>query len=262
MTMIEHLLLLQFGWRDGVDILVIAIVIYSVLSLIRRTRALPMAIGLVALAAAYFTAQAVGLLTVEALAAQIFFYLPFAVVVLFQHEIRRALASLGQNRMFAFLSPNSFSTRIDEIVTASVDLSNLRFGALIAVERVEDLRLYTESGKELEALLSRELLINIFTPNTPLHDGAVIVRRDRIVAAACFLPLTSRDDLPSVYGTRHRAALGLSEETDAVVIVISEENGSIAVASEGRLHENLSATDFRTLLDRVLVSSTAGREGA
>ena len=249
MSVLERLQALQLGWRDAVDILLVSFVLYNILVLIRGTRAMQMAIGLLLIASTYFVASALDLLALQALSQQILFYLPFAIIVLFQHEIRRALASFGKNPLISFISPPARSSHLSEIVEASVQLAKRRIGALIVLERTQNLRAFVETGRSLDAIVSSELLQNIFLPNTPLHDGAVIVQGDRIAAAGTFLPLSSNADIAAGYGTRHRAAVGMTEETDALVIVISEENGSIALAIEGVLHENLDAAAIERLLE-------------
>ncbi len=239
MTFFDRLLSIQFSWRDAVDIAVVAVIIYYILTLIRGTRAMQISIGLTLLASTFFVARAFDLPALEVISREILFYLPFAVIVLFQHEIRRALAGMGGNPLAAFFRRRRSHIPYDEILDACEILSARRFGALIAVEGAQTLRMYEETAKPLDALLTTELLVTIFTPGGPLHDGAVIVRANRIVAAGALLPLTIVADPKLAHGTRHRAALGLSEESDALVIIISEENGSIAAASEGTLHENL-----------------------
>ena len=248
MTFYERLQALQFGWRDAFDIVIVAFLIYNILMLIRGTRAMQMAIGLSMIASAYFVARAFDLLALEALSRQILFYLPFAIIVLFQHEIRRGLASFGKNPLIAFFTPRMEDTHLDEIVRAATELAKRKVGALIAIERMQSLRAYTEGAKPLDAVVSADLLQNVFAPNTPLHDGAAIIQGDRIGFAGAFLPLSSTSDIPPEYGTRHRAALGLSEETDAMVVVISEENGAIAVALDGTLHENLDTRRLESLI--------------
>lgn len=253
MTVFERFQALQFGWRDGVDILLVAFILYNILTLIRGTRAMQMAIGLLFIASTYFIASAFDLLALQSLSQQILFYLPFAIIVLFQHEIRRALASFGQNPLISFISPQPRSSHLTEIVEAAVQMARRKIGALIVLERTQSLRAFVETGKTLDAIVSSELLQNIFLPNTPLHDGAVIIQGDRLAAAGTFLPLSSNANLSNDFGTRHRAAVGMSEETDACVIVISEENGSIAVALEGVLHVNMDAAS----LERFLRSHTS-----
>ena len=245
MSALDRFQALQFGWRDVLDIIIVGFVIYNVLLLIRGTRAMQMTVGLLAIGAAYFVSRAFDLLALEAVSREVLFYLPFAIIVLFQHEIRRALASFGRNPLVSFLSHAPSTTHLDEIVKACSNLASHRIGALVAIEGTQSLRTYSESGKALDALVSSELLQNIFIPNTPLHDGAVIIQADRIVAAGAFLPLSSNADISRDFGTRHRAAIGLSEETDAFVIVISEETGAIGVAVEGVLHEDLGGPALR-----------------
>jgi diadenylate cyclase len=239
LTFFDRLLSIQFSWRDAVDIVVVTVIIYYILTLIRGTRAMQISIGLTLLASTFFVARAFDLPALEVISRQILFYLPFAVIVLFQHEIRRALANMGGNPLMTFFRRRGTRIPYDEILHACEILSARRFGALIAVEGAQTLRMYEEAAKPLDALLTTELLVTIFTPGGPLHDGAVIVRGNRVVAAGALLPLTIAANPKLGHGTRHRAALGLSEESDALVIVLSEENGSIAAASEGTLHENL-----------------------
>lgn len=245
---------LQFGWRDAIDVVAVAVIIYYILKLIRGTRGMQMAFGLFLLGAAYLLARALDLVALERLARDIFFYLPFAMVVLFQNEIRAALANVGRNPLAAMFGMKRHRPDLEAVVDASVQLARRRVGALIVLERTQSLRMYVESGKQIDSLISAELLVNIFTPNTPLHDGAVVIQAERIAAAAVFLPLSASMDVPAEYGTRHRAALGVSEETDAVVVIISEENGSIAIAREGRLSFDLSRERLLEILDQSVLS--------
>ena len=247
-ALLERLAALEFGWRDAIDIITVAFIIYQILRLIRGTRAMQMAVGLTLLAGAYFMSRVLDLLALETLSREIFFYLPFAVIVLFQHEIRRALAAFGRSPLDALISGRGDDLDVDLIADTAGDLARNRVGALIVIERTQNLRLYVESGKQLQALVSREILLNIFTPNTPLHDGAVIVEGNRIAAAGVFLPLADGADLSTRYGTRHRAAIGMSEETDALVIVVSEQTGSIGVALDGRLFESLDVGALKNML--------------
>ncbi len=238
MNFVDRLLSLQFTWRDAIDVLLVAVIIYGILNLIRGTRAMQISIGLMLLASTFFIARAFGLTALEVIAREILFYLPFAVIVLFQHEIRRALARVGGNPLLAIFRRRA-GVPFPAILDACGTLASKRIGALMAIEGAQTLRNYEEEAKPLDALVTADLLVSIFTPGGPLHDGAVIVRGSRIVAAGAFLPLTTAADPKLAHGTRHRAALGLSEESDALLIVISEENGSIAAASEGQLYENL-----------------------
>jgi diadenylate cyclase len=248
MNIFDRLLSLQFTWRDAIDVLLVALVIYGILNLIRGTRAMQISIGLLLLASTFFIAREFELSALEVISREILFYLPFAVIVLFQHEIRRALARMGSNPLLALFRRRNGGVPFDPILDACEILSSKRIGALIAIEGGQTLRVYEEGAKPLDALVTVELLVSIFTPGGPLHDGAVIVRGSRIIAAGAFLPLTTAADPKLAHGTRHRAALGLSEESDALLIVISEENGSIAAANEGVLHENLDRKMLRQLM--------------
>ena len=250
MTIFDRLFSLEFTWRDAADILIVAFIIYYILALIRGTRAMQISIGLMLLASTFFIARAFDLPALEAISRQILFYLPFAVIILFQQEIRRGLARMGGNPFLPFLRRNG-GIPYDAIANACDVLSSKKVGALIAVEGRQTLRMYEDGAKPIDALLTTELLVAIFTPGGPLHDGAVIVRANRVVAANAFLPLTTTPDPKLAHGTRHRAALGVSEESDALVIIVSEENGSIAVAREGALYENLTHAELRkTMIDR------------
>ena len=249
-SIFEKLQLLQFGWRDAIDVLLVALVIYNILTLIRGTRAMQMSIGILLVAVAYFVSQFFDLIALETLFRALLFYAPFAFVVLFQNEIRRALANFGRNPLGAFVG--SKRAWLDNVTEAAHRLSQQRTGALIVLERDQSLRVWVESGKQLDATISTELLMNLFVPNTPLHDGAVIIRADRIAAAGVFLPLSTNAEIAPNYGTRHRAAIGLTEETDAVVVIVSEENGSIAVAREGELIENLDRERLLSTIERSL----------
>ncbi len=249
MNWYDRLLSLQFRWRDAVDIIVVAFILYNILALIRGTRAMQVSIGLAVLASTFFVARAFDLPALEAISREILFYLPFAIIVLFQHEIRRALARMGSNPLLAFFTRGGSGTHFEPVVRAVEILSEKHFGALLAIERTQSLRMYAEAAKPIDAIVSAELLVSIFTPGGPLHDGAVIIRGNRVIAAGAFLPLTASPDPKLAHGTRHRAALGLSEDSDAMVIVVSEENGSIAVAREGTLRENLDAQTLTRLME-------------
>ena len=248
MNWYDRLLSLQFTWRDAIDVTIVAFVIYSILALIRGTRAMQVSIGLVVLGSSFFVARAFDLPALEAISREILFYLPFAVIVLFQAEIRRALARMASNPLLSLVASVTTPVPFEAIAGATAVLSTHRIGALIAIERAQSLRMYTESAKPVDAVVSEELLISIFVPDGPLHDGAAIIRGNRIVAAGAFLPLTTSADPKLAHGTRHRAALGLSEDSDALVLVISEENGSIAAATEGVLHENLDREQLLQLM--------------
>ncbi len=235
----DRLLTLQFTWRDLIDVLVVALIIYGILALIRGTRAMQITIGLMLLGSSFFVARAFDLPALEAISRETLFYLPFAVIVLFQHEIRRGLARMGGNPIMALLHHRSDELDIAAIVNACEVLSSRHIGALIVVEGAQTLRAYEEGAKPLDAALSADLLVSIFIPGSPLHDGAALVRSNRVVAAGVFLPLTATPVPQLAHGTRHRAAIGATEESDATIIVVSEENGSIGLAREGQLIEQL-----------------------
>jgi len=239
MNVFDRLLSLNLTWRDAVDIIVVAVIIYYILVLIRGTRAMQITIGLMIIAAIVFVARILDLPALEAISARLLFYLPFAIIVVFQQEIRRALAMMAANPLAALFQTRPGLIPFDAILDACEILSAKRLGALIVIEGTHSLRLFEEGGKPVDAWVTAEMLVSIFTTGGPLHDGAVIVRGNRIAAANAFLPLTTTPDPTLAHGTRHRAAIGLSEESDALVIVISEENGSMAVASEGALQEHL-----------------------
>lgn len=248
----ERLQGLQFGWRDAIDIVMVAVILYAFLRLLRGTRGMQMAIGIVSLAIAYFVARWLSLTALETLFREVLFYAPFALIVLFQQEIRGGLSSVARSRPLRILRSRAPEIDLGILTDAVADIARRRWGALIAVERTQSLDAFANTGKSIDAALSTELLVNIFTPGAPLHDGAVIVRNDRIAAAAVLLPLSASEDVVTKRGTRHRAALGMSEETDAVVIVISEENQSIAVAVEGRMFERLTIPTLLQILEREL----------
>jgi diadenylate cyclase len=192
-----------------------------------------------------------GLVTLNWLLTNVINYLVLIIIILFQHDIRRALTQVGRN---PFLAQGNVEapTIIEEIVMACVLMANRRTGALLAIERRTGLNNYLEIGVNLDAEISKELLQSIFSPRTPLHDGAVIIQHGRVAAAGCFLPLTMNEDIPQTLGTRHRAALGLTEETDAVVIVVSEETGTISLVVEGEITHNLDAKALRSELRSLL----------
>lgn len=241
-------------WRDAVDLAIVAILIYNALLLIRGTRAVQVLAGLAVVGATYYLARSLELRTLMRILEVVLTFLPFAMVVLFQQEIRRALAAFGRNPLWGLRAQQETERGFDEIVLAANALAARRTGALIIIERLEGLRTYVENGIRIDAQLSFDLLVNIFTPDTPLHDGAVIVQRGRIAAAACFLPLTASPELSKRYGTRHRAAVGVTEETDALAVVVSEETGTISVAFGGELVTDLDAKGLRQQLYRRLIT--------
>jgi len=241
------------GWWDLLDILVVSFLIYEILQLIRGTRAVQMALGGGLLVALFYGSRWSHLETVNWLVRNLVGYIAFAAIVLFQSDIRRALAHLGRAPFFRyFAKPESAEESIEELVVAAGLLSSQRVGAIIALERQIGLRNYIEGGIPLDAVLTYDLLVSIFLPSSPLHDGAVIVQNDRVAAAACFLPLTVNPKLGKELGSRHRAAIGLTEENDSVAIVVSEESGTISIAADGQIDRGLDAEELRRRL-RALV---------
>jgi diadenylate cyclase len=236
-------------WWDLVDIVVVSILIYEVLKLIRGTRAVQMTLGGGVLIALFYGSRWAHLETTNWLIRNMVGYIVFAVIVLFQSDIRRALAHLGRAPFFRyFAKPESAEESIEELAMAVGMLSSQRIGAIVAIERQIGLRNYIEGGIPLDAILTYDLLLAIFQPTSPLHDGAVIVQEDRVAAAACFLPLTVNPRLAKDLGSRHRAAIGLTEENDSVAIVVSEETGGIAVVSDGQIERGLSVEALRERL--------------
>jgi diadenylate cyclase len=212
-----------------------------------------MAIGSVMVILLLYLSQAFPLRTMGWLIRNVLAYLPFAAIVLFQSDIRRALSGIGRAPFFRYLGRSARMTEtIEEVITASGMLAKARVGAIIVLEREIGLRNYVESGIPVDAALSYDLLTTIFQPLTPLHDGAVIISEDRIAAAACFLPLSVSTRLDRELGTRHRAAIGLTEESDAVAVVISEERGEMSLARNGRIERGLTAEELRQQLEAAL----------
>jgi diadenylate cyclase len=241
-------------WSDLLDVLVVTVLFYNLLQLIRGTRAVQMLTGIFLVAGAYYLSRLLRLRALETIIESVLIFLPFAVIVLFQQEIRRALANFGRNPLLRFGARPKVEAAFSDVALAASTLASRRTGALIVFERREGLRNYVENGIPIDAVVSFDLLLNLFTPDTPLHDGAVVIQGDRIAAAACFLPLTSNPELSKEVGSRHRAALGISEETDAVAVVVSEETGRIALAVGGRLETDLDARSLRARLFHHLVA--------
>jgi diadenylate cyclase len=241
------------GWRDLVDIALVSLLIYEVLTLIRGTRAVQMAVGAGLTVALFYLSQVTGLETLNWLIRNMIGYLVFAAIVIFQSDIRRALAHLGRAPFFRYLAKGeTVDETVEEIAVAGQMLSSQRTGAIICVERQIGLRNYVEGGIPLDAQISYDLLVTIFQDGSPLHDGAVIIQENRISAAACFLPLTVNPRLSKDLGTRHRAAIGLTEENDALAIVVSEETGWISLVLEGHLERNLTPDELRVRLRQLL----------
>jgi diadenylate cyclase len=235
-----------FGWWDLLDIAIVSVLLYEFLKLIRGTRAVQMGVGTLIIVGLFYVSRLAPLQTVNWLIRNILLYVAFAAIVIFQSDIRRALAHFGQAPFFRyFYRQEAAQETIEEIVVAATMLSTQRVGAIIAIERDIGLRNYIESGIPLDAILTYDLLVTIFHPGSALHDGAVILQEDRVAAAACFLPLTVNPRVSRELGTRHRAAIGLTEEGDAVAVVVSEETGQISLAIDGRIQRGLTPDDLR-----------------
>lgn len=236
---------------DSIDIAIVVVAVYWVCALLRGTRAVQVVGGILALAGLRLLADAVQLTTTLWILDTFLGYGVFIIIVLFAPEIRRALARVGRGVFFGRAGQADFF-HLEEIVRAAQQMGERRIGALIVIERENRLEELVEIGVAIDATLSEELLNSIFQPSSPLHDGGVIVHRGRVTYAGCILPLTLRSDLPPELGTRHRAALGLTEETDAVVVVVSEERGSFSLASAGELTMELDPPRLRERLRDVL----------
>ena len=248
-------ILYQLRWQDILDILLVAVILYWLLLLIKGTKAAQILIGLVVLFFAFLFSGYIGLYTMDWLIQSFWAQIVLVLVILFQPEIRRALAQMGEARFLPSFASAQELKSLEEIVRATIALSNRKIGGLIVIERETSLRDFIEIGTPLDAKVSHELLLSIFHPTSPIHDGAVIIRGNRVVAAGCFLPLSLSAELSKAVGTRHRAGVGLSEETDAVVIIISEETGSIATAVGGTLEKNVDMGSLRDFLTEMFTSS-------
>lgn len=236
------------GWKDLVEIALVAAVFYRILLLLVGTRAIQMLLGLLLLVAVYFAARLLDFRLLQYLLANLFQFGAIAALVVFQPELRSALAHLGQNRITRLFNRLEETQVAEEIALAAEELSRGKVGAIIAIEQEVKLGEYMETGTPLNARVSAALLQTLFTPYSPLHDGAVVVRGDQVIAAAVILPLTQFPVADRSLGTRHRAALGLSEETDALVVVVSEETSQISLAFGGTLERGLDAESLTRLL--------------
>ncbi len=237
-----------FRWQDAVDIFIVAYVLYKLFQLFKGTRALQMLLGLTILVMSSFIFKWAKFYTISWLLNNLWAYLALGVLIIFQPEIRRALAHVGQNPLFYTLNPEAEAKTIEELVKASTTMASRKIGALILIERENNTEGLIEMGTILDSKLTKEILLSIFLPYSPIHDGAVIVRKNRVKAAGCFLPLTLNLNLSKELGTRHRAAVGITEETDAVVVVVSEETGTISVVIGGKITRDLDAQALRRVL--------------
>lgn len=235
----------------ALDVILVALLIYQVLVMIRGTRAVPMLVGLVVVSLAFYFARIGELTTLNWVVSHVLPYVVFALIVVFQSEIRHVLADLGRRLTFLRTTAND-TDAYDDIVLAANLFSQHQTGALIVIEREIGLRTHIESGVPLDARLSYDLLATIFRPSAPLHDGAVIIQKDRVAAAACFLPLSMNPLLSTQLGTRHRAGIGITEETDAIAVICSEETGAISIAVGGKIDRDLTVDQLRQRLSTEL----------
>ena len=246
-------------WWDLLDIAIVSVIVYELLKLIRGTRAVQMAIGIAVVVGLFYMSLGLQLETLNWLIRNIVGYVVFAAIVLMQADIRRALVHLGRAPIFRrFERVTSDDETIEELVVATGLLAAKHTGAIIVVERRIGLRNFIESGIPLDAQLTYDLLVSIFQPTSPLHDGAVIVQGDRVAAAACFLPLTVKPRLSRDLGSRHRAALGVTEENDSVAIVVSEETGGISLVLDGAIERNLDVERLRARLGSLVTLRRPG----
>jgi len=259
---LEQLQFFRPGWTDLLEILIVAFLLYRILLVLQRTRAMQIMLGVVALAFLYGLSRLLDLILIRTLLETTFQYGAIAALIVFQPELRVALARLGQSRMVRAFTRLEGSRVADEIVEAVERLSRSRHGAIIAIEQEVGLGEYAETGSAIDARVTAEILTTIFTPYSPLHDGAVLVSGDRIRSAGAILPLTQTTVKDRSLGTRHRAALGLCEETDAIVVVVSEETSQVSVAIGGRLQRDVSAERLRGILEGVRPSPDATLAGA
>src|SRR5512142_3227585 len=244
----------HYRWfNDTVDIALVYYLFYRLLLLIKGTRAFQMLIGIGIILLVLIASQSLEFYTLDWLIHSFWSQIVIAMVVLFQPEIRRTLAQVGERRLFKSMSQAEGSKFIEETVKAAVSMANKRIGALIVLERDTDLSTIVEMGTELDARVTKELLVSIFLPYSPIHDGAAIIRGGRIVAAGCFLPLTLSSNISKALGTRHRAAVGLTEEADAIVVVVSEETGEISVVQNGAVEHNADANALRKTLSDIFL---------
>lgn len=254
----------KIGYWALVDIGIIAIIIYQLLLLIRGTRAMQMVLGiLMTVGFAFFISQIYPLTTLKWLMDKFYSSIIIIIVILFQEDIRRMLSRMGKKTVFPTQEQVSSKQMLDEIARACAALSSKKIGALIIIERNILLTRYVDVGILIDAKVSKELLLAIFHPTAPIHDGAIVIQQGRIAAAGCFLPLTRDEDVDPNFGTRHRAAIGISEETDAISVVVSEETSSISIAVDGIVVRKSDAKDLRKSLTQLLNTETAdGNETA
>ncbi len=252
----------QFGFWATVDIVIIAFIIYHILLLIRGTRAAQMLTGILIVVAAFLLSSIVPLTTLNWVMNKFYSSFIIIIIILFQDDIRHVLSRMGKKSFIPGTDNLSSGQILDEITRAAASLATKRIGALIVLERNIILSRYVEVGTLLDARVSKELLVSIFHPSSPVHDGAAIIQRGRISAAGCFLPLTRDENLDPNWGTRHRAAIGISQETDAIVVLVSEEGASISLVVEGRVSRKMDPKDLRRSLNDLLAEQAEAESNA
>lgn len=244
----------QLRWQDGVDIGIITFLIYRLLQMLRGSRAMQMIVGLAVVLAAYVLSRALGLFTLNWILDNFLGSIILVTIVIFQSDIRRALTQVGTAPLFG--SAERMVQRredvIDEVAQAAVALAGKRVGGLIVLEREVGLNEYMEIGTRLDARVSRELVESVFLPHSPIHDGALVIQKGRVTAVRCLLPLSTNPNLKKTWGTRHRAAIGVTEETDAVAIVISEQEGTVALVVGGNVTESIEGARLRGALRELI----------
>ena len=248
-------LLKHISITNIIDILIVSYILYKLFMLIKQTRAETLLKGLLIIIVIMKVSQFAGLITLYKIIDSTIKVGFIALIILFQPELRRALEHLGRNGLFSKnleVTEEEMDKIISQIVAAAVNLSSSKTGALIVIEQKTGLKDYIETGVKIDAIVSSQLLENIFVVNTPLHDGAVIIRNDRIESAGCFLPLTENNNISKQLGTRHRAAIGVSENSDALVVVVSEETGNISLAVNGKLTRNYNGERLKDILVRIM----------
>ena len=239
-------------WTDALDIGLMAFIVYRTLIIMRGTRAIQSLAGLGVLVLLYALAAKLGLLTIHFMLEKFFVYLVLAVVILFQQDIRKGLARAGGQLWLGSSRSSLELSTVEELVRVSFAMAARRMGALIAIERTASLDDYVEPASAIDGIVSNDLLLSVFHPTSPLHDGAVVIQKGRVSAAQAFLPLTQSKNVSKFFGTRHRAAIGLTEETDAIVIIVSEERATVSVVEHGEIRPTSDANELREVLQERL----------
>jgi diadenylate cyclase len=247
-------ILKNFSWLDFLDITIVAFLIYQIVLLLKGAKMVRLLVGLVLLLIFTIVAQVSGLATSQRILSNFLESLILIIVIIYQHEIRRALFAFGRQR-YAREQPADVPLMIEELVMAADALRQKKIGALIAIEREEDVNGFLEVGTEIDAKVTCELITSIFLPYSPIHDGAIIIQKGKLTRAGCFLPLSRTPGISKSFGTRHRAAIGLTERTDAIVIVVSEETGKISIAVEGKIIQDVDSNVLRKTLRKLLEPS-------